>query len=575
MEHHAPPLIATIVLGLGLAFVFGTIANRLRVSPLVGYLLAGVAVGPFTPGFIADQNLALQLAEIGVILLMFGVGLHFSIKDLLSIRAVAIPGALLQVALSSLLGFGLARLTGWSGGTALVFGIALSVASTVVLTRALQERRLMETERGHLAVGWLIVQDLLMILVLIMLPAIAAVIQQEAGAAGGRLDFGELATSVGLTILKVGGFIGFMLVIGRRAIPLLLHYVAHTGSRELFRLAVLSVALGVAFFASQLFEVSFALGAFIAGMTLSESALSQVAAEESLPLRDAFAVLFFVSVGMLFDPTILMDDPLPIVGALILVLFITPAIAFVAVRRLGGALDAALLVAASLAQIGEFSFILTNLGIWLGVMTEHARQLILATSIISILLNPAVFAARSWFLARHRRRVAAATPPAPARDEEELAPTSLTGHVVLVGYGRVGRLIGPVLSERGRPLLVIENADDALEYLKGEHLKDEQRKTAGIDIIEGNAANPRVLRAANLSEATLLLVAIPDAFEAGQIVEQARAVNPRIEIVARAHFDAEVEHLMQHGANTVVMGEREIARTMLELARASPAVETT
>jgi len=571
MEHHAPPLIATIVLGLGLAFVFGTIANRLRVSPLVGYLLAGVAVGPFTPGFIADQNLALQLAEIGVILLMFGVGLHFSIKDLLSIRAVAIPGALLQVALSSLLGFGLARLTGWSGGTALVFGIALSVASTVVLTRALQERRLMETERGHLAVGWLIVQDLLMILVLIMLPAIAAVIQQEAGAAGGRLDFGELATSVGLTILKVGGFIGFMLVIGRRAIPLLLHYVAHTGSRELFRLAVLSVALGVAFFASQLFEVSFALGAFIAGMTLSESALSQVAAEESLPLRDAFAVLFFVSVGMLFDPTILMDDPLPIVGALILVLFITPAIAFVAVRRLGGALDAALLVAASLAQIGEFSFILANLGIWLGVMTEHARQLILATSIISILLNPAVFAARSWFLARHRRRVAAATPPAPAADEEELAPTSLTGHVVLVGYGRVGRLIGPVLSERGRPLLVIENADDALEYLKGEHLKDEQRKTAGIDIIEGNASNPRVLRAANLSEATLLLVAIPDAFEAGQIVEQARAVNPRIEIVARAHFDAEVEHLLRHGANTVVMGEREIARTMLELAPANPA----
>ena len=345
-----------------------------------------------------------------------------------------------------------------------MFGIALSVASTVVLTRALQERRLMETERGHLAVGWLIVQDLLMILVLIMLPAVAAVIRQEAGAAGGpRLDIGELAASVGLTILKVGGFIGFMLVIGRRAIPLLLHYVAHTGSRELFRLAVLSVALGVAFFASQLFDVSFALGAFIAGMTLSELALSQVAAEELLPLRDAFAVLFFVSVGMLFDPTILVDDPLPIVGGLILVLIITPAIAFVAVRRLGGALDAALLVAASLAQIGEFSFILANLGIWLGVMTEHARQLILATSIISILLNPAVFAARSWLLARHRRHAAAAAPPAPARNEEELPQTSLAGHVVLVGYGRVGRLIGPVLSERGWPLLVIENADDAVE----------------------------------------------------------------------------------------------------------------
>jgi K+:H+ antiporter len=414
-----------------------------------------------------------------------------------------------------------------------------------------------------------------MILVLIMLPAIAAVIQQESGAAGSRLDYGELAASVGLTILKVGGFIGFMLVIGRRAIPLLLHYVAHTGSRELFRLAVLSVALGVAFFASQLFDVSFALGAFVAGMTLSESALSQVAAEESLPLRDAFAVLFFVSVGMLFDPTILVKDPLPIVGALILVLFITPAIAFVAVRWLGGALDAALLVAASLAQIGEFSFILTNLGIWLGIMTEHARQMIEAISIISILLNPVAFVARSWFLARHRRHTAMAAPPAPAADKEELAPTSLAGHVVLVGYGRVGRLIGPALRERGRPLLVIENADDALEHLKGEHLKGEQRKTAGIEIIEGNAADPRVLRAANLPGATLLLVAIPDAFEAGQIVEQARAVNPRIEIVARAHFDAEVEHLLQHGADTVVMGEREIARTMLELARTGPAVERT
>jgi CPA2 family monovalent cation:H+ antiporter-2 len=565
MEHHAPPLIATIVLGIGLAFVFGTIANRLRVSPLVGYLLAGVAVGPTTPGFVADQNLALQLAEIGVILLMFGVGLHFSIKDLLSIRAVVIPGALLQVAASSLFGFGLALLAGWSGGTALVFGISRSIASTVVLTRSLQERRLMDTERGHLAVGWLVVQDLLMILVLVMLPAVAAVIQQESGDAGTRLDIGELAGSIALTIAKVAGFIAFMLVVGRRAIPVLLHYVAHTGSRELFRLAVLSVALGVAFAASQLFDVSFALGAFIAGMTLSESALSQVAAEESLPLRDAFAVLFFVSVGMLFDPMILVDDPLPIVGGLILVLVITPTIAFIAVRRLGGALDAALLVAAALAQIGEFSFILANLGIWLGIMTEHARQLILATSIISILLNPVAFAARSWFLARHRRRAAVNAPPAPVADEEELPATSLTGHVLLVGYGRVGRLIGPVLQERGWPLLVIETADDAVEQLR----------TVGIEIIEGNAADPRVLRAANLPEAKLLLVAIPDAFEAGQIVEQARAINPRIEIVARAHSDAEVEHLLQHGANTVVMGEREIARTMLELARTSPAVETT
>ncbi|MGE0257483.1 MAG: YbaL family putative K(+) efflux transporter [Alphaproteobacteria bacterium] len=565
MEHHAPPLIATIVLGIGLAFVFGTIANRLRVSPLVGYVLAGVAVSPSTPGFVADQNLALQLAEIGVILLMFGVGLHFSIKDLLSIRAVVIPGALLQVAVSSLFGFGLGQLTGWPAGKALVFGIALSVASTVVLTRALQERRLMDTERGHLTVGWLVVQDLLMILVLVMLPAVAAVIQQEEAGTVGRLDIAGLAESIALTVAKVAGFIAFMLVVGRRVIPLLLHYVAHTGSRELFRLAVLSVALGVAFVASQVFDVSFALGAFIAGMTLSESALSQVAAEESLPLRDAFAVLFFVSVGMLFDPTIVLEDPLPIVGALILVLAITPAVAFFAVRKLGGALDAALLIAVGLAQIGEFSFILANVGIRLGVMTEHARQLILATSIISILLNPLAFAARGWWLARHRRRAAASAPPDTVTAEEELPQTRLSGHVVLVGYGRVGRLIGPVLHERSWPLLVIETADDAVEQLKAD----------GFERIEGNAADPRVLRAANLPEAKLLFVAIPDAFEAGQIVEQARAVNPRIEIVARAHFDAEVEHLLEHGANTVVMGEREIARAMLELARTNPAVEAT
>ena len=336
MEQHAPPLIATIVLGIGLAFVFGTIANRLRISPLVGYLLAGVAIGPFTPGFVADQNLALQLAEIGVILLMFGVGLHFSIKDLMSIRGVVIPGALLQVAVSGLSGFGLARLVGWSGGTGLVFGIALSVASTVVLTRALQERRLIETERGHIAVGWLIVQDLLMILVLILLPAVAAVIEDRPDSMGSRLDIGDLAGSLALTLAKVAGFIAFMLLIGRRVIPMLLHYVAHTGSRELFRLAVLSVALGVAFAASQLFQVSFALGAFVAGMTLSESALSQVAAEESLPLRDAFAVLFFVSVGMLFNPMILVEDPLPVVGALLLVLVVNPTIAFVAVKAFGG-----------------------------------------------------------------------------------------------------------------------------------------------------------------------------------------------------------------------------------------------
>jgi CPA2 family monovalent cation:H+ antiporter-2 len=557
---HASPLIATIVVGLGLAFILGTVANRLRISPLVGYLLAGVVVGPFTPGFVADQGLALQLAEIGVILLMFGVGLHFSTKDLLSVRAIVIPGALLQVTISSLFGIGLGRLVGWSAGTGLVFGIALSIASTVVLTRALQERRLMDTDRGHIAVGWLVVQDLLMVLVLVMLPPVAAGLEDQSGTPGGALDLSALASSLAITVAKVALFIALMLVIGRRVIPMLLHYVAHTGSRELFRLAVLSVALGVAFAASELFDVSFALGAFVAGMTLSESALSQVAAEESLPLRDAFAVLFFVSVGMLFDPMILLAEPLLIMGALLVVLVVNPALAFIAVRVLGGRFDASLLVAAALAQIGEFSFILANLGISLNVLSEPVRQLILATSIISILANPLSFALAGWLLPRLRRQPAPAAAPVATAMQEELSQTSLVDHAVLVGYGRVGRLVGPTLRERGWKLLVIESADEAVEQLKA----------ASIEVIEGNAADSRTLRAANLARAKLLLIAIPDAFEAGQIAQQARTANPAIEIVARAHFDAEVEHLLQHGADTVVMGEREIARTMLEHA-ADPA----
>ena len=555
---HTAPLIATLVAGLGLAFILGTIANRLRISPLVGYLLAGVAVGPFTPGFVADQSLAPQLAEIGVILLMFGIGLHFSLKDLLSLRAIAVPGAVMQVAASGLLGIGLARLLGWSGAGGFVFGVALSIASTVVVMRSLQERRLVETERGHIAVGWLIVQDLLMVVVLVLLPPIAAVFGPEAG----PVDLGTLAANLGITLGKVAVFVGLTLLVGRRAIPALLHFVAHTGSRELFRLAVLSVALGIALAASELFGVSFALGAFFAGMTLSESELSQQAAEESLPLRDAFAVLFFVSVGMLFDPEVLVAEPRPILGALLLVLIGNPCIAFIAVRILGGATEAAVLVAVGLAQIGEFSFILADLGVGLGILSERARHLILATAIVSILVNPIVLALPGWIGARWRRPAMPSAAPASVATatEEALPRTDLSRHAVLVGYGRVGQLVGPALRERGWPVLVIEDATDAVEQLRA----------AAIPVVQGNAADDRVLAAANLGAARLLLVAIPNAFEAGQIVEQARAANPNIEIVARAHFDAEVDHLMQHGANAVIMGEREIARSMLEHAAATP-----
>ncbi|MBV9989898.1 MAG: Kef family K(+) transporter [Alphaproteobacteria bacterium] len=539
---HESPLIAILVIGLGLAFVLGTAANRLKLSPLVGYLLAGVAIGPFTPGFVADSALTLQLAEIGVILLMFGVGLHFSPKDLMSVRATAVPGAVLQVAFAAALGAGAAHVFGWTLAAGIVFGLCLSVASTVVMMRALQERRLMDTQRGRMAVGWLVVQDLITVLALVLLPPLAA------SAKGGALDWSALGLSLALTFGKLALFAGLMFVAGRRVIPWILHYIAHTGSRELFRLAVLSVALGVAFIAAELFGVSIALGAFFAGMILSESPLSQRAAEESLPLRDAFAVLFFVSVGMLFDPLTLVKEPVALALSVGVVLVGSAGGAFVVLRLLGRSLGMALLLAAGLAQIGEFSFILAGLGIDLGLMPERARDLVLGTSILTIFLNP--------FLMR------IADPPQPAATPDApkpLVPTTLTGHAVLVGYGRVGRLIAEGLKTRGLPLLVIEGAQDSAEKLTAE----------GIEFIQGNAAGDEVLNAANLKQARILFVAIPGAFEAGQIVEQARAARPDLEIVARAHFDAEVDHLRGLGANTVVMGEREIAAAMLERAGAA------
>jgi K+:H+ antiporter len=551
---HGSSLIAIVVIGLGLAFVLGTIANRLGISIIVGYLLAGVAVGPFTPGFVADQNVASQLAEIGVILLMFGVGLHFSLKDLLSVRNIVIPGAVVQIAVSTLLGMGLGRLLGWSAGTSFVFGLALSVASTVVLMHALQDRRLVDTGRGQIAIGWLVVQDLLTVLALVLLPPLAGLLRGD----GGPLDAGALVTALGLTIGKVMAFIALMLLVGHRIIPAILHYIAHTGSRELFRLAVLAVALGVAFVAAELFGVSFALGAFFAGMVLSESELSQRAAEESLPLRDAFAVLFFISVGMLFNPAVLLREPGPLLGTLLVVMVGGPCAALLMVRAFGYPLATALIIAVGLAQIGEFSFILADLGIRLGLLPERARDLILGTSIVSIFANPILFTALERMKPWIERWDAKRAPPPPQEvAEEELPVSGLSDHAVLVGYGRVGRLVCASLLREGWPLLVIEARAERAEQMRAE----------GIETITGNAAQDRVLKAANLPQAHILMVAIPDVFESGQIVEQARAANPGLEIIARAHSEAEAQHLMQHGASSVVMGEREIARTMLEHAR--------
>jgi CPA2 family monovalent cation:H+ antiporter-2 len=552
---HDSPLIAIIVIGLSLAFVFGAIANRLKISLLVGYLLAGVAVGPFTPGFIADQHLAPQLAEIGVILLMFGVGLHFSPKDLLSVRGIVIPGAIAQILVATLLGMGLAWLLGWSLGAGFVFGLALSVASTVVLQRALQDRRLVDSERGRIAMGWLVSQDLLMVLALVLLPPFAALLNGDAVTAP-QLDLHALAITIGITLGKAAAFVALMLVVGRRAIPVLLHYVAHTGSRELFRLAVLSVALCVAFVAAELFGVSFALGAFFAGMVLSESELSQRAADESLPLRDAFAALFFISVGMLFNPTVLIDEPLPLLGALAVVLVGNAGMALLVARLLGYSLSVSLTIAAGLAQIGEFSFILADLGVGLGLLSPDARALILGTSILSIFINPLLFVLLDRFkpwIDQHGldRRVVPAATPEPA---VELTATALRDHAILVGYGRVGRIVGDSLSRDGGPLLVIEERSDSVAELRA----------AGVEVLAGNATRPGMLTAANIAEARVLVVAIPEAFEAGEIVEQSRKANPRLAIIARAHFDAEVEYLQRLGATTVIMGEREIARGMIE-----------
>ncbi len=552
MSHHTP-LITMIVVGLVLAFALGALAHRFRISPLVGYLLAGVLVGPFTPGFVADQGMAQELAEIGVILLMFGVGLHFSLEDLLSVRAIAIPGAIVQIATATLLGMGMAWWLGWPTSAGIVFGLALSVASTVVLLRALQERRLLETDRGRIAVGWLIVEDIAMVLTLVMLPALAPVFKGGVGA----FAWSTLAIPLLITVAKVAAFVAVMLLVGKRMIPWLLHYIAHTGSRELFRLAVLAIALGVAFGAAALFDVSFALGAFFAGMIMSESELSQRAANETLPLRDAFAVLFFVSVGMLVDPMIVVREPVAVLATVLIIVLGKSIAAYVIVRLFRHPHSTALTISASLAQIGEFSFILAGLGVSLALLPERGRDLILAGAIISILLNPLFFAWLDRILARRdtTKPVApdAAPGPVPEPAREEIPLTTLSDHVVLVGHGRVGSFVSEHLLRTGTPLLVIEEDADRVNRIKGK----------GPDTIAGNAADPDVIRAANVEAARCVLVAVPDAFEGGQIVAQARERSALLPIVARAHSEAEIEHLKKHGATQVVMGEHEIAKAMI------------
>ncbi len=555
---HSVELIATISAALGLALVVGFIAVRFfKLPALVGYLIAGILIGPATPGFVADVHLAQQLAEIGVMLLMFGVGLHFSLDDLLSVKRIALPGALVQIAVATAMGMGLAWFWGWPIAAGIVFGLALSVASTVVLLRALESRGLVESVNGRIAVGWLVVEDLVMVLALVLLPALAG---DSAPAQADAVHAARpLWLSVTLTLGKVAAFVVLMLVGGRKLFPWLLWQVARTGSRELFTLCVIAAAVSIAFLAGTLFDVSFALGAFLAGMVLRESELSYRAAEESLPLRDAFAVLFFVSVGMLFDPKILIEQPL-MVAAVVGVIVLGKSIAATAlVLLLRYPLNTALTVSAGLAQIGEFSFIIAALGVSLNILPQQGQNLILAGAIVSIALNPLLFQAIEPAQAWIRKRSGMARKLERPADPLAELPTSvssdyLTDHVLLVGYGRVGKRIAAALRERGLRLVV---ADENRERV-------EQLRIQGLHAVAGDASEPAVLIQAHIARARLLVIAIPDTFHVRRMVEIARALNPAIQVVVRSHSEEEARLLQRENIAEVFLGEETLAVAMTQ-----------
>lgn len=551
---HSVSLINTIAAGLGLALVFGFLAAKLRLPALVGYLLAGVIIGPFTPGFVADAGIAAQLAEIGVMLLMFGVGLHFSLDDLLAVRKIALPGALAQIAVATLLGGGLALWWGWSPGAALVFGLALSVASTVVLLRALESLGILDSFTGRIAIGWLVVEDLAMVLVLVLMPPLAGTLGGH-NAQAGPAD--PLWQTLGLTLLQVGGFVALMLVVGRRVFPWILWQVTRTGSRELFTLCVVAAAVSIAFASAALFGVSFALGAFFAGMVMRESEFSHRAAQESLPLRDAFAVLFFVSVGMLFDPSVLIERPLQVL-AVVLVIVLGKSIAACAlVLVFRYPLGTALTVSASLAQIGEFSFILAGLGVSLGLLPVEGQSLVLAGALISIATNPLWFSLitpmQKWLHAHSSFARGLASRDDPLA---ELPMTTeakyLSRQVVLVGYGRVGRRIAQELDAHDIPYVVAEQNRELVEKLR----------EAGTPAVWGDAADPAVLIQAHIARARVLVVATPDAMNVRQMMETARTLNPTIQTVIRSHNEHEARLLTQETSATVFLGEHELAQAM-------------
>lgn len=556
---HSTPLITTIVGGLALAYILGMIAQRLKISPLVGYLAAGVLAGPFTPGFVADTSLAPELAEIGVILLMFGVGLHFSLKDLMAVKAIAIPGAIAQIAVATLLGLGLSAFFGWGLFSGIVFGLCLSTASTVVLLRALEERGLIDSQRGQIAIGWLIVEDLAMVLALVLLPAIANMLESS-----DQTNVSQLMINLGITIGKVVAFILIMMIVGRKLIPWILAKTAATGSRELFTLSVLALALGIAYGAVTLFDASFALGAFFAGMVLNESELSHRAAQDTLPLRDAFAVLFFVSVGMLFDPMVLIEHPLGILATLAIIIIGKSVAALLLVRMFGHSRRTALTISVSLAQIGEFAFILAGLGVALNVLEPDARNLVLAGALVSIMLNPVLFSLLDRYLAKTETKEEMEQLQQEELEEEMPVPVDICGHAIIVGYGRAGSMLAEKLLAQSIPLVIIENSRNKFAELKEKSL----------NTVLGNASTKESLALARIDCAKSLLLTIPNGYEAADIAETARSMNPDLNIIVRAHFDdiivranydEEASFILEKGADHVVIDEDQTASAMADM----------
>lgn len=548
---HDLPLVSTIAVGFSVAFLCGVVATKLRLSPIVGYLIAGIMIGPFTPGFVGDLKIAEQLSEVGIVLLMFGVGLHFSVRDLMGVWKIALPGAIAQITVATLLGWGASYFWGWSVEAGLMLGLALSVASTVVLLRALEEHNLLQTTSGNIAIGWLIVEDIFVVLALVMIPALASGLNAEGGHAA---LLGELLLALG----KVAVFIVFMAVAGRRILPWMLETVAAMRSRELFTLCVFAVAMGVAFAATSLFGISLALGAFFAGMMIRESDLSHEAADKALPLQDAFAVLFFVSVGMLFNPNTLLEQPLQVLAVVAIIVIGKSIAGTLIVLLFRYPLKTGLIVSSGLAQIGEFSFILANLGVLYGLMPPEGRDLILAAALISISINPTLFHVSRivsdrlarWPSLSHLVRA----------EHDDLAHLSATEQetlrdlVILVGHGRVGKHIRINLSSARIDLVVIDNNRERVEALREQ----------GIHAIAADATHAQALQDAAIRKAVAVIIAVPNPYEARRIVDAARALRPDIKILVRAQNDVEMAYFATQKVDLAVMGAQEVAHRMVE-----------